>query len=268
MIQQLDNNQLARIAPSIFAANASANVSSKYSFFPTIDVVDSLRNEGWFPVRANQSRTRLEEKRGYQKHKISFRRDSHFGQNKVGDCFPELVLINSHDGASSYQLHAGIFRLVCTNGLTVSDSLFQKICVKHVGFKKDDVIEASYRVLENLPQVMGSVESMKATQLNRAEQLLFAEQALAIRYDGEPIPVSPDRILRARRYDDQGGDLWKTLNIVQENTIKGGVRGMVKDKDGRVKHIMTRKVGSIDKDTALNKALWTLAERMKELKAA
>jgi hypothetical protein len=39
---------------------------------------------------------------------------------------PEVVLVNSHDKSSAYQLHCGLFRLVCTNGLVVSDDTFQR----------------------------------------------------------------------------------------------------------------------------------------------
>ncbi|MBV8275090.1 MAG: DUF932 domain-containing protein, partial [Verrucomicrobia bacterium] len=33
---------------------------------------------------------------------------------------PEVVLVNSHDKSSAYQLHCGLFRLVCTNGMVIS----------------------------------------------------------------------------------------------------------------------------------------------------
>jgi hypothetical protein len=38
-----------------------------------------------------------------------------------------VVLVNSHDKSSAYQLHCGLFRLVCTYGMVVSDSTFQRI---------------------------------------------------------------------------------------------------------------------------------------------
>ena len=175
--------------------------------------------------------------------------------------------MNSHDGASSYQLHAGVFRLVCLNGMTVSDGLFQKICVKHVGFKKEDVIEASYKVLENIPAVMESIAQMQATQLSREEQRVFAESALIVRYPDEQPPIASDQLLSPRRFEDRGGDLWKTLNIVQENVIRGGLDGW-SQRSEKKKRIVTRPVQSIERDVNLNKALWQLAEKMKELKSA
>ncbi|EEF6566847.1 DUF945 domain-containing protein, partial [Salmonella enterica] len=29
----------------------------------------------------------------------------------------EIILLNSHDGSSSYQMVPGLFRFICTNGL-------------------------------------------------------------------------------------------------------------------------------------------------------
>ena len=55
--------------------------------------------------------------------------------------------MNSHDKSSAYQLHCGLFRLVCTNGTVVSDGTFQRISIKHSGFNPDSVIEASLKVL-------------------------------------------------------------------------------------------------------------------------
>jgi hypothetical protein len=72
---------------------------------------------------------------------------------------------------------------------------------------------------------------------------------------------------RARRGDDTGSDLWTTLNRVQENSIRGGLRGVTRDANGRRQVRRTREVTGIDQDVKLNRALWTLAEEMRKLKA-
>jgi hypothetical protein len=59
----------------------------------------------------------------------------------------EVVLVNSHDKSSAYQLRCGLFRLVCANGMVVSDGTFQRISIKHSGFDPDSVIEASFKLL-------------------------------------------------------------------------------------------------------------------------
>jgi translation initiation factor 1 (eIF-1/SUI1) len=66
--------------------------------------------------------------------------------------------------------------------------------------------------------------------------------------------------------------MWTTLNVVQENVIKGGLQGVAITTDERGRrqrrNVTTRQVNGIDQDVKLNRALWTLAEKMAELKSA
>ncbi len=75
------------------------------------------------------------------------------------------------------------------------------------------------------------------------------------------------QILTPRRHDDNKSDLWATFNRVQENVIKGGLRGVTVKANGERQNRKTREVNGIDQNVRLNRALWTLAEKMAELKA-
>ena len=79
-------------------------------------------------------------------------------------------------------------------------------------------------------------------------------------------PCLPDQ-LPVRRIDDRAPDLWTTFNRVQENVIRGGMRGQSVDANGRRQVRAVRAVTGIDQDVKLNRALWTLAEEMRRLKA-
>ena len=56
MTTALNNQDLHRVAPSIFASAPWERVSERYAFIPTIQVVDALRGEGFMPVKAMQSK--------------------------------------------------------------------------------------------------------------------------------------------------------------------------------------------------------------------
>lgn len=71
--EPLSNEQLMRVAPSIFAAQPWERMSNRYTFIPTIQIVDKMRAEGFQPVAAMQSRTRIEGKQDFTKHLIRFR---------------------------------------------------------------------------------------------------------------------------------------------------------------------------------------------------
>ncbi len=258
----LNNSDLARIVPSIVATQASSKMSERYSFVPTIEVVDALRSQGWMPVKAMECRVRTDAKRGFQKHMLRFR---HGDQTMaVGDSLPELVLVNSHDGSSAYQLHAGLFRLVCSNGLVVADGTFSKISVKHMGFHKDQIIDASFKVLSEVPKLAESVDGMRSLLLTSGEQEAFAKASIVAKYGDKPAPIDAGDLLRARRYEDSSKrDLWTTMNTVQENLTKGGVRGR---NPNTMRRTTTREIRGIDESVSVNKALWRLAEEMKALK--
>jgi hypothetical protein len=130
-------DQVRVAAPSVFADHAWDGVSNRYSFIPTIAVVESLLSEGWNITRARQQRVMLPEKTEFTRHILRFRRD--FKSLVVGGVFPEIVLLNSHDRGSAYQMHAGLYRLVFSNGLVVDDSTFARLSIRHTGNVLDDV---------------------------------------------------------------------------------------------------------------------------------
>jgi len=260
----LTNDQLRYAAPSIFAAAPWKGMSEKYAFIPTIDIVDGLRREGFVPVTAIQSRTRVVGKQDFTKHQIRFRRA---GQEAVaialGGLYPEVILTNSHDGGSVYELSAGILRAICTNGLMTSDSCVGAVKVRHTG-NVDAIIDASFSVIDQTPKMIEAVESFKALRLEAPEQAAFATAALALRYDEGEAPISAAQVVTPRRVEDRGQDLWSTFNVAQENLVGGGVRGRSPETMRRAR---TRAVQGISENTKLNRALWTLAEEMRKLKA-
>ena len=261
----LDNDTLQRYSPSVFATEPYHKVSERYAFVPTIAVLDGLRGEGWYPVAAQEQRTRLADKRDFTKHLIRLRHRDAKPVAGLDDVFPELVLINSHDRGSSYSLEAGLFRLACLNGLVVSDASFGGMRVMHTGSDiVGRVIEGAYSIVKDLPQIVGKVTEMHGTQLTEEEQIAYAESALMLRWDEGKAPVEPQQLLHIRRSVDTGRNVWNTYNRVQENIIKGGLSG----RNAQGNYTRTRKVGSINEDTRINRALFTLAEKMMELKQA
>lgn len=261
-LRPLGNDELRRLAPSIFAEHAMPGVSEAYSFLPTVHAVDALRNVGWQPVWVSEQTVRLDARKGFQKHMIRLQRADLIGQ--AAEFCPEVCLVNSHDRSSAYQLHAGIFRLICGNGLIVADTTFERVSIRHTGFEPSLVVDASLKVLDSLPQLTDAVESFRARRLTPAETTAFAESAILLRYDElEVAPVSPQKLLEARRTQDARDDLWTTFNRVQENLIRGGLKDYSRRKVDGKRFPRTRAIAGLDENVRLNKALWHLAEALK-----
>jgi hypothetical protein len=266
----LSLDTLVRVAPSIFTTTGAATTSEKYKHISTFEVIKGLMSEGFMPVKAMQNRTRTNDKAPFTKHMVRFRHVNSIPT--VGGLLPELVLVNSHDGLSSYRLTAGLYRLICSNGLVAGKS-FTDVRVKHQGDVVGNVIEGSYTVMKDATMLLEQAEQMSSVALAAIEKQIFAESAYQLRFDGDDSltkeAIKPEQFLKPRRFQENGkNDLFTVFNIVQENMIKGGLRGWSRDHNGRVKYTSTREIKSIDKNNTLNRALWTLAEKMMALKTS
>lgn len=258
----LTDEQINQVAPSVFALEPHESRSETYTYIPTAQVLTGLRKEGFEPFMVAQTRVRNEGKRDYTKHMMRLRHVSQKADREV----PEIILLNSHDGTSSYQMIAGMFRFVCTNGLVCGDVL-EDVKVRHKGNVVDGVIQGAFDVLDGFDLVREVRDDLQAITLNDREARVFADAALQLRYDVtdiKPAPITADAVLAPRRRDDTGMDLWTVFNRTQENMIRGGQVG----RNAAGRRARTREVTGIDQSVKLNRALWTLAEGMKNIKGA
>lgn len=258
----LSTDELMARVPSIFAEEAHESRSGRYVYIPTIEIVEKLRRDGWAPTFAVQAKPRDDDRFGHAKHMLRFRHASIELHNSQD--VPEIILINSHDGTTSYQMLAGYFRFVCCNGLVVGRGALE-VRVPHRGHIIEGVREGAASMLDHFQQATYRVESMKALPLSQGEQQAFASAARALRFE-EPEAVSPEAVNRARRAADTGNDLWSTFNRVQENIVRGGL--MTHSPARPHERRRSREVRGIGENVRLNQALWTLAEEMGRLKGA
>jgi hypothetical protein len=160
--------------------------SSRYAYIPTSDIVNGLRGEGFQPFFVCQAKSRIEGKTEFTKHMIRFR----YASQIVSDTANEIILVNSHDGTSSYQMLAGCFRFVCHNGLICGETI-EDLRIRHSGSNiLNDVIEGAFRIVGKFEQVDASKELMRGIELHQRQQNAFANAALSLRYDPEEnIPI-------------------------------------------------------------------------------
>ncbi len=258
----LTNDQIIALAPAAGSVKPVDGVSNRYSFVPTLTAVDLLRDTGWFPIHAEQSGVRKIERDGYQRHLIRFAKNGlSFDDERV-----DLVLHNSHDRGCAFKLTASVWRQICSNGLMVA-SEFANFSHKHIGFSPDDFIHSAGEISSAAGEITDRVDDMKVIEMTPDERGIYATAAHSLMYD-EPgkAPINPAQLLNERRYDDKGKDLWTTFNVVQENIIRGGLKGMKRDGNGRLRRTKTRPVKAIQRNIKLNQALWVLTEKMAELK--
>jgi len=215
-----------------------------------------------------ESRTKQSDRRGFLKHMLRFRHLSSFDQQMVqGDFVPELVMVNAMDGSSIYKLMAGIFRMVCENGMVVADSLIQTVSVRHTVSMVQGVLEASFDIAKQTSKAVGVIEEWRSLQLTTGEQHSLAIAAHYLRFADSNgrinTPITPDQLLHVRREEDRNNDLWSTHNRIQENVVRGGLSARA---DRHYRRVTTREVKAISADVRLNQSLWSLSTSLADLK--
>lgn len=259
-IRPLSNEQLKEQAPTLFTQTPHFEVSDKYHFIPTIDVIEEIKSNNWYPVSVNEANVRDQEKQGYQQHCVRFR---HFedllnpGENAV-----EILLFNSHDRSKAFSISAGIYRFVCANGLVISDSVFETYKIKHLGEKANDVSNAVSNITIVKSSLIQDINRLESITLSQCEKESFAKNSIELRF-GEHLEINHKDLLLPHREEDFKNDLYTTLNVIQENLIRGNISGTNKETKRK---FTSKEITSISKDVNINKGLWDIAQRIASIK--
>lgn len=243
-----------KIAPSVFTAKPAPRMSERYAFISTADLIAPLMPT-YDITGASQRQTRTNGRDpAFTRHVLRLR------PKKVkpfkGGVFPEVLITNSHDGQSRFSIFAGLFRLVCLNGLVVSHGPNAGGSFIHLGDRNRILSEAA-NALKLAMNVEGIVNEMMKRAVTKRQAAKFASDAAALVYGDDFSRFSPDLLLRARRPEDEAMTLWNVYNRVQENVVRGGVE-FVSPGSGRT--FATRGVTHIGRTLDFNAGLWTLAE--------
>ncbi|MCX6076289.1 MAG: DUF932 domain-containing protein [Campylobacterales bacterium] len=256
----LTHAELMKQAPALFTEQPHYDVSDKYHFIPTIDVIDEIKKNNWYPVSVSEAKVRDEDKEGYQQHLVRFR---HFEdllsppENAV-----ELLLFNSHDRSKSFSISAGIYRFVCANGLVIADSVFESYKIKHLGVRENDVATAVANITAIKPKLMQKIERLEAIELSQLEKESFARSAIPLRFD-KHLQIDHQDLLIPHRDDDKSNSLYTILNVIQENLLRGNISGINKETGRR---FTSKEITSISKDVDINQGLWDIVERIASIK--
>lgn len=238
-------------APAIFTTERSPKVTDRYTFIPTVEILEPFLAEGW-----NISHATQRGKDPHGKHFVRLRLDS---LPAVGDTIPELIVSNSHDGSTPFNLTTGLHRLVCSNGLTVPTAISHQFKVRHLRFTVQEVKQVTDEFAERLPIISKRVKEMASRALTFKEQCAYVDQATLVRWEKDKAPLLKyEDILNPRRAEDTDPTLWNTFNIVQENFVKGGFP-FLKDTGKRMHALALKDSLRVNK---LNRELWELAEAM------
>jgi len=249
-------DQLRKHVPAVYAKEPSADVSKRYGFIASYNVLEALDKAGFVPVEARNYMRRDSKLLVHTKHMLRFRQRGDINKlRQVGDTIPEVIMLNAHDRSSRFEFYAGLFRLLCANGLVVSaGGIVKPVIVRHTTNMVQGALEAAMQLIEHAKNTSKYIGAMQRYTMPQPAQLRFAAKALEYRPQRAGV-IEPAALLVPRREADKGDDMWHVFNRVQENLTKGEIAGVT--ADGR--RVRTAPIRSINADMAINAGMWELA---------
>jgi len=251
--------ELKEIAPSIFSKTPSGNVTEKYTHIPTDRVINDMELLGWGVVDAKEVKARTQDTKGFQKHLVVFRNPDVVINGEDGDTvYPQVLLTNSHDGKNAFTFTAGLYRMICENGLVVADTKFEDFKVRHMGYDFETLQDTIKDIVGSLDLTVESMNKMKATELNEKQMFELAKSFLDMRVEGSLASYTKEAIedvLEPQRKQDKGNGLWEVFNRVQENIIEGNFQYHV----GKGAPRQARVIKNFKQDQILNKQMFSKA---------
>ena len=270
--QALNDKEIEHLCPVAFkshmgqAERIGLGLSKHYSFVPTMKVVNDLRELGYECVDATQVKARKKSTNGYQKHMLTFEHPKYKVDNS--EEYPQILLTNSHDGGNAFTLSAGIFRLVCSNGLVIKTEDYGSARLVHKGYSFEAVQKLVKEFEVTVDEVLTKVTAMKKVELTKEQQIEFAKKAALLRFTAKSYNenniadvVSIDDLLNVDRKEDAGNGLYEVFNRVQESLIQGkylyAASGKLNDADTKTRK--ARPIKNFKQSIDVNKKLSELA---------
>lgn len=265
----MTEEQIRAKCPAAYATEPTntgdGGVTDKYVFAPTSAVIRDMEKLGWKVVDAKQRAARRPGDKRFSYHMVAFQnpeisitKTTRDGTTEV-ECFPRIILVNSHDGKSSFRFMAGLYRLVCSNGLVIASDSFADIRIRHINYSFDELRGVVAKAVADLPRQVAVMNDMQLTLLDEDDRRRLALDLLRIKRNDPKLEVTPDTIdnmLEPLREEDRENDLYAVFNVLQEKLTKGG---FTVTKSGAKRGRKVKALKSFANDLVLNRLIFRKA---------
>ena len=264
----LTEDEIRQRCPLVFATSpTNSKVSEKYTVANTYTVIQDMEKLGWKVVRAAQRRATKKSSGRFSYHMVALQNPDIKitkqvdGGEEIVECFPQIILTNSHDGLSCFQFRVGLYRCICSNGLVISDAELSEFKIRHIYYSFENLRAVVGRILEALPSKVERMSQMNNVLLSEDQKLDFAKKALSIRKGVKEEELQADEetykdLLTPMRKEDEGSSLWNVYNVLQEKIVKGGYTTAEEGKKAR----KVRKVTSFIKELDFSRRIDEVAQ--------
>ena len=277
----LTEDQIRQRCPLAYTEVPTNQVSDKYVLANTSTVISDMEKLGWKVVQASQRKGREGSSGRFSYHMVVFQNPEIYItkttlQGEEVDCYPRIILTNSHDGLNCFRFMVGLYRLVCSNGLVIASEEFSDLKIRHIHYTFEELQNLTNKVISELPAQVELMTQMKNRELTMDERRNLAiimykirkgvslEDEVELTIDEETVVEMLDPV----REEDKATDLWTVFNVLQEKIVKGGykyfeqvmkrpremrrIKSFVKDLDINRKMFLAAKALLVGKDSKAN----------------
>jgi len=264
---ELSLQDIAAIAPAAITPTQAYNVSSRYEYINSLDIIDSMAANGFYVTGAKQRKSRKRSQIPFAAHMLTFTKRGYFNSEA-----PQIVIINSHDGKQAAHAYAGCLRFICSNLMIATDGPAYRM--RHVG---QGMAESFADMLDataaRLPEMVQEIDAMKCATISTADRKSFQRDAVKMRWTMESERKESMGAFATletvaaldcvRRDGDAGNSVWEVLNKAQECLIRSGQTALPivsysrKNPTGKMRK--AKSVTAFKSSIELNGKLWARA---------
>jgi hypothetical protein len=255
-----NSDAMHKYAPSLFATHAHPKMSEKYAFTNTYDIILHIHNRGFRVVSVQGGL-------GAYKKVMVRMRSTHY-DIRANESAPEIVVIDSHDGSSSLKMCLGFIRFVCMNGMIAGDMFYNKTFLHRTPDLMARVMLELRDIDAPMNELIQRITAMRRYQTTFGDRIVLADRIVRERWGEERdagfIAEMRSRMLKPRRSEDHGEDLYTVMNVLQENCLRGGMTYM--SNNNRLASV--KPISDVRRNMNINQSLWDCGEQLLAKKAA
>ncbi len=220
------HNELRAQLQSFLPTQASPRTSQRYVPVNTLEVVDSLVDQG-FQIQSIGGAYSNALKDPFAKHRVTMINPDISLTD--GTC-ARAIITNSFDGRSALKLIAGLYRFACENGLVIGAvGKIAKLSQKHVNGIEEAILQIN-EYTNAIPQMRNLVAGLQEIEVQDDLLTQLAKDAAALRqqviwgskFTADQFDVDVESMVEVLRSDDAERDAWTVFNVLQEKVIRGG----------------------------------------------
>lgn len=142
------------------------------------------------------------------------------GSSEFGGITPSIKAFNSHDGTSAFRVAIGVNRLVCSNGMTITETQFSERIIHRKGSTLEEALEALPEVIRKAIHyiqfnLLPFFDQLQDTPVTPAQMLFIIEE---LRIPKKVKKRAAEAVVnqRIRPTYDQDNSLFSLYNFVNQ----------------------------------------------------